>query len=122
MSETTTSHIMPTMRAMWNQGGIKTFYRGLVVSSKHDLGSTLHPDLLSRRLDLLASFHILVSLEMVHPPLHEANSSLLAIDMSTFERLKLAYISSTGKEDPGVLAMLAFGSISGSVGATVRLD
>lgn len=43
----------------------------------------------------------------------------LAIDMSTFERLKLAYISSTGKEDPGVLAMLAFGSISGSVGATV---
>ncbi|KAJ7283581.1 mitochondrial carrier [Mycena rebaudengoi] len=41
-----------------------------------------------------------------------------AIDMSTFEALKLAYMRSTGKEEPGVLALLAFGSISGSVGAT----
>lgn len=41
-----------------------------------------------------------------------------AIDMSTFEALKLAYIRSTGKEEPGVLALLAFGSISGSIGAT----
>jgi hypothetical protein len=41
-----------------------------------------------------------------------------AIDMSTFEALKLAYVKSTGKEEPGVLALLAFGSISGSVGAT----
>ncbi|THV08481.1 mitochondrial carrier [Dendrothele bispora CBS 962.96] len=41
-----------------------------------------------------------------------------AIDMSTFEALKLAYLRSTGKEEPGVLALLAFGSISGSVGAT----
>jgi solute carrier family 25 phosphate transporter 23/24/25/41 len=40
-----------------------------------------------------------------------------AIDMSTFEALKQAYSKSTGKE-PGVLALLAFGSISGSVGAT----
>ena len=32
MSETTTSHIMPTMKQMWAQGGIKTFYRGLIVS------------------------------------------------------------------------------------------
>lgn len=38
--------------------------------------------------------------------------------MSTFEALKLAYLRSTGKEEPGVLATLAFGSISGSVGAT----
>jgi solute carrier family 25 phosphate transporter 23/24/25/41 len=38
--------------------------------------------------------------------------------MSTFEALKLAYLRSTGKEEPGVLAILAFGSISGSVGAT----
>lgn len=38
--------------------------------------------------------------------------------MSTFEALKLAYLRSTGKEEPGVLAVLAFGSISGSVGAT----
>lgn len=41
-----------------------------------------------------------------------------AIDMSTFEALKLAYVRSTGKEEPGVLALLAFGSFSGSVGAT----
>lgn len=41
-----------------------------------------------------------------------------AIDMSTFEALKLAYLRSTGKTEPGVLAVLAFGSISGSVGAT----
>jgi solute carrier family 25 phosphate transporter 23/24/25/41 len=38
--------------------------------------------------------------------------------MSTFEALKLAYMRSTGKDEPGVLALLAFGSISGSVGAT----
>ncbi|KAF8607712.1 mitochondrial carrier [Ceratobasidium sp. AG-I] len=41
-----------------------------------------------------------------------------AIDMSTFEALKLAYTRSTGTAEPGVLALLAFGSISGSVGAT----
>ncbi|KAF8897599.1 mitochondrial carrier domain-containing protein [Infundibulicybe gibba] len=41
-----------------------------------------------------------------------------AIDMSTFEALKIAYLKSTGKDEPGVLALLAFGSISGSVGAT----
>ncbi|PWN20581.1 mitochondrial carrier [Microstroma glucosiphilum] len=41
-----------------------------------------------------------------------------AIDMSTFEGIKLAYISWSGKEEPGTLALLAFGSISGSIGAT----
>ncbi|KAF9485293.1 mitochondrial carrier [Pholiota conissans] len=41
-----------------------------------------------------------------------------AIDMSTFEALKQAYQRSTGTQEPGVLALLAFGSISGSVGAT----
>lgn len=38
--------------------------------------------------------------------------------MSTFEALKLAYLRSTNKDEPGVLALLAFGSVSGSVGAT----
>lgn len=38
--------------------------------------------------------------------------------MSTFEALKLAYLRSTKKEEPGVLALLVCGSISGSVGAT----
>lgn len=41
-----------------------------------------------------------------------------AIDMSTFEGIKLFYIKYTGKEEPGVLALLAFGSLSGSVGAS----
>ncbi|KAG8820935.1 hypothetical protein FRC17_009975 [Serendipita sp. 399] len=45
-------------------------------------------------------------------------TSQLSIDMSTFEALKLAYLRSTGLDEPGVLALLAFGSISGSVGAT----
>lgn len=38
--------------------------------------------------------------------------------MSTFEALKLAYLRSTGKEEPGVLPLLVFGSLSGGVGAT----
>ncbi|KAH8113244.1 mitochondrial carrier [Phellopilus nigrolimitatus] len=41
-----------------------------------------------------------------------------AIDMSTFEALKLAYLRSTGKDEPGMLHLLAFGSVSGGVGAT----
>jgi solute carrier family 25 phosphate transporter 23/24/25/41 len=45
-------------------------------------------------------------------------NSYSAIDMSTFEALKLAYQRSIGQDEPGVLALLAFGSISGSVGAT----
>jgi solute carrier family 25 phosphate transporter 23/24/25/41 len=44
--------------------------------------------------------------------------SYSAIDMSTFEALKLAYLRSTGRDEPSMLALLAFGSISGSVGAT----
>ncbi|KAG8218571.1 mitochondrial carrier, partial [Butyriboletus roseoflavus] len=40
-----------------------------------------------------------------------------AIDMSTFEALKLTYLRSTGLDEPGILALLAFGSVSGSVGA-----
>jgi solute carrier family 25 phosphate transporter 23/24/25/41 len=41
-----------------------------------------------------------------------------AIDMSTFEGIKLFWIRYTGREEPSVLSLLAFGSISGSVGAT----
>lgn len=40
-----------------------------------------------------------------------------AIDMSTFEGIKLFYQRYTGKDEPGVLMLLAFGSISGSIGA-----
>ncbi|KAI0940015.1 hypothetical protein AcV5_001236 [Taiwanofungus camphoratus] len=41
-----------------------------------------------------------------------------AIDMSTFEALKLAYCRSTGNDDPPVYALLAFGGVSGSIGAS----
>lgn len=41
-----------------------------------------------------------------------------AIDMSTFEGIKLFYLKYTHKEDTGVVPLLAFGSISGSIGAT----
>lgn len=41
-----------------------------------------------------------------------------AIDMSTFEGIKLFYLKYTHKEDPGVIPLLMFGSISGSVGAS----
>lgn len=41
-----------------------------------------------------------------------------AIDMSTFEGIKLFWIRYTGREEPSVLSLLAFGSVSGSVGAT----
>lgn len=42
-----------------------------------------------------------------------------AIDMSTFEGTKLFYLRYTGKDEPGVLALLTFGSFSGSVGASI---
>ncbi|KAG9317394.1 mitochondrial carrier [Chiua virens] len=40
-----------------------------------------------------------------------------AIDMSTFEALKLTYTPSIESDEPGALALLAFGGVSGSVGA-----
>jgi hypothetical protein len=68
------------------------------------------------RLDLLECFPILVILSYGQV---FRSDRVVAIDMSTFEALKLAYLRSTGLDEPGVLALLAFGSISGSVGATV---
>jgi len=41
-----------------------------------------------------------------------------AIDMSTFEALKLAYLKSTGLEEPPTWAVLSFGALSGCIGAT----
>lgn len=73
--------LLSTARDMWKNGGMRTYYRGLVAG-------------------LIGVF------------------PYSAIDMSTFEGIKLFYIKYTGKEEPGVLALLAFGSVSGSVGAT----
>jgi len=77
--------------------------------------NSIHPDRSSRGL----SVRLLPSSSPYHPtdpPPPPYRYS--AIDMSTFEALKIAYQRSTGKQEPGVLALLAFGSISGSVGAT----
>ncbi|KAJ9110277.1 hypothetical protein QFC19_001680 [Naganishia cerealis] len=41
-----------------------------------------------------------------------------AIDMSTFEALKIAYCKSFDLDEPQVLAVLSFGALSGSIGAT----
>ena len=44
-----------------------------------------------------------------------------AIDMSTFEGIKIAYTRWAGQE-PGIPGSLAFGAFSGGVGATSELD
>ena len=41
-----------------------------------------------------------------------------AIDMSTFEALKIAYCKSFDLEEPQTVAVLCFGALSGSIGAT----
>jgi hypothetical protein len=46
----------------------------------------------------------------MYPLFKSLTDGLAAIDMSTFEALKLAYVRSTKKDEPGVLATLAFGS------------
>lgn len=76
----TRQKVFETVKRVYKLGGVRMFYRGLIVG-----------------------------LVGVFP--------YSAIDMSTFEALKLTYVRSTGKEEPGVLALLAFGSVSGSVGA-----
>lgn len=40
-----------------------------------------------------------------------------AIDMGTYETLRRAYVKSTGCDEPGVMATLSFGALSGSIGA-----
>src|SRR6266852_1817364 len=102
-------------KRVWALGGLKAYYRGLGVRQ------WLCParKLLNRfRLAWLAYSRTCrcrsgVSTTTPHVLLPHRYS---AIDMSTFEALKLAYLRSTGKDEPGVLAVLAFGSISGSVG------
>jgi solute carrier family 25 (mitochondrial phosphate transporter), member 23/24/25/41 len=41
-----------------------------------------------------------------------------AIDMSIYHSLKATYAKSTGREEPGIFASLAFGAFSGAIGAT----
>jgi solute carrier family 25 (mitochondrial phosphate transporter), member 23/24/25/41 len=105
-------------RQVWALGGVRAYYRGLGVRQ------LLYPARMSLnryRLAWLAYSRTCrcrsgALITIAHVLLPRRYS---AIDMSTFEALKLAYLRSTGKDEPGVLAVLAFGSISGSVGATM---
>lgn len=90
-------NLLPSMRRLWRIGGIRAFYTGLTVRA-----TSVQLCQLDSRLQ--------IGLVGVFP--------YSAIDMSTFEALKLAHIRSTGEPEPSVLALLAYGSISGSVGAT----
>jgi len=108
--------LVAAARRVWQLGGVPAYYRGL----------TVRQSLLCMR----AFIYICVA-DWAYRRISVGRStvscifssdgfmySYSAIDMSTFEALKLAYLRSTGKDEPGVLALLAFGSVSGSVGAT----
>jgi solute carrier family 25 (mitochondrial phosphate transporter), member 23/24/25/41 len=107
-------------KRVWALGGFRAYYRGLGVrirlcvhlASALKLFATDRP---GRRIPVcvVASIWGVVRLSLIYFLRYSA------IDMSTFEALKLAYVRSSGKDDPGMLALLAFGSISGSVGATM---
>lgn len=107
--------VMTAVKRIYKLGGARTFYTGLTVRTySEQTGVEAYS----------------VSLDWTHRCFPVSHASFItfictklctrysAIDMSTFEALKLAYLRSTGKEEPGVLAILAFGSLSGSVGAT----
>ncbi|KAG8935599.1 hypothetical protein FRC00_010797, partial [Tulasnella sp. 408] len=87
-----------TLKRTWSLGGVPAFYRGLSVCPRE----------MARRQGFLILEQI--SLVGVFP--------YSAIDISTFETLKILYIRSTGIQEPGFPALLAFGTLSGTVGAT----
>jgi solute carrier family 25 phosphate transporter 23/24/25/41 len=108
--------LVAAARRVWQLGGVPAYYRGLTVR---------------RSLLCMRAFIYICVADWAHRRIPVGRStvscifpsdgfmcSYSAIDMSTFEALKLAYLRSTGKDEPGVLALLAFGSVSGSVGAT----
>jgi solute carrier family 25 phosphate transporter 23/24/25/41 len=105
------------MSQLYRMGGVRAYYRGLTVRSFGKLSYNCDLTSPCRSASLESSREPPV----VVPVFLETKQArrYAAIDMSTFEALKLAYLRSTGKTEPGVLAMLAFGSVSGSVGATM---
>jgi solute carrier family 25 (mitochondrial phosphate transporter), member 23/24/25/41 len=107
--------LVAAARRVWQLGGFRAYYRGLTVRTSLPWMRTL----INTNSADWAHWCFSVGLNFVFS-LYLSNSlcSYSAIDMSTFEALKLAYLRSTGKDEPGVLALLAFGSVSGSVGAT----
>ena len=111
--------LLASAKRLWRLGGFRAYYRGLTVRywliALYWLGS--HLEIWHYKIGLVGVFPYVSS----HHPcvfINSLLSSYSAIDMSAFEALKLTYVKSTGKDEPGVLALLAFGSVSGSVGAT----
>jgi solute carrier family 25 (mitochondrial phosphate transporter), member 23/24/25/41 len=113
--------LIDAARHLWGLGGARAYYRGLTVRNMITRQSCFS-SLISviNRLASLVSSRPCSSFPFVSSFISRTNvhDRYSAIDMSTFEALKLAYLRSTGKDEPGVMALLAFGSISGSVGAT----
>lgn len=114
-------NLLDAMRHVWALGGVRRYYRGLTVRAEPPPMKSQHAHLVSRSAWWASSRTSIppsraMPLSLTAPPSSARRYS--AIDMSTFEALKQAYQRSTGTEEPGVLALLAFGSISGSVGAT----
>ena len=110
-----TRSLASSMKRLWSLGGVPAYYRGLTV--RVILVWSTAPLILF--LFRLAS--LVRELNHLQFTVNSDNIGVFpysAIDMSTFEALKLAYLRSTAKEEPGVMAILAFGSISGSIGAT----
>ena len=108
-------------KRVWALGGLRAYYRGLGVRDAYlGCASTLQVAQLIAigrsgwRIPARVVASMDIDTNVAHVLLRYS-----AIDMSTFEALKLAYLRSTNKDEPGVLALLAFGSISGSVGATM---
>jgi solute carrier family 25 phosphate transporter 23/24/25/41 len=95
------SAMVRTAKSMWKRGGMRAYYRGLTVCDLNLTDNSLDgADLILLQLGLIGVF------------------PYSAIDMSTFEALKIAYCKSFCLEEPQTVAVLCFGALSGSIGAT----
>lgn len=112
--------LITASKRLWALGGLRACYRGLTVSCPlfEPVEMALLLMVSRSKVGLIGVFpYALHYFYRVHGKLLIC-PRYAAIDMSTFEALKLAYLRSTGKDEPGVLHTLAFGSVSGGVGAT----
>lgn len=100
-------------RHVWQLGKFRAYYRGLSVSLSLFLCTILPESIVDRSCRSFSVCRLPKNTAMFFACFDRYS----AIDMSTFEALKLTYLRSTEFDEPGVLALLAFGSVSGSVGA-----
>jgi hypothetical protein len=113
--------LLRTAANMWANGGVQRYYRGLTVSTSSFL-STLPSSFEASLLSLgVSGYGIDMSFGFSFDALQLSLVGVFpyaAIDMSTFETLKIAYCRHFGIEEPETYATLAFGAVSGGVGAT----